>query len=99
MGRLGDAVGRALDAVRAASLRDVAVRHHDRGNGGLPEAVHRHGFEVAPGAVLVAGARPPARGGPPAPPGPPPGRRCAAPPPWGGGGGNPSPPLAPGGRS
>ena len=57
MGRLGDTVGRALDAVRAASLGDVAVRHHDRGNRGLPEAVHRHGFEVAPGAVLVAGAQ------------------------------------------
>src|SRR2546427_10719116 len=93
MGCLGDAVGRALDAVRAASLGDIAVRHDDRPDGRLREAVHRHGFEVAPGAVLVAGAPPPAPRGPPAARPPPPGRPPR--PPAGGGGGPAAPPAPP----
>src|SRR2546428_9927907 len=83
MGCLGDAVGRALDAVRAASLGDVVVRHDDRPDGRLREAVHRHRFEVAPGAVLVAGGAPPPPPPAPAPPPPPP----RPPPPRGGGAG------------
>src|SRR2546427_1961051 len=92
MGRLGDAIGRALDAVGAASLRDVAVRHHDRCNRGLAETVHRHRLQVAPGAVLVAGRAPRPAPGPPAPPRPPAGR----PPPRPAGAGEPAPrPLPP----